>query len=63
VRISGSNAGYTMFRGRAQDYWLPIPLACFPFTSPPCVTVCHQVSTELYNIHFNEQIYTLFAVM
>ena len=34
VRISGSNAGYTMFRGRVQDYWLPTPLACFPFTSP-----------------------------
>jgi len=38
VRISssnGSNAGYTMFRGRVQDYWLPTPLTCFPFTSPP----------------------------
>jgi len=37
VRISGSNgsnAGYTMFRGSVQDYWLPTPLACFPFTSP-----------------------------
>ena len=37
VRIScsnGSNAGYTMFRGRVQAYWLPTPLACFPITSP-----------------------------
>jgi hypothetical protein len=40
VRISGSNAGYTMFRGRVQVYWLPSPLACFPFTSP---TVRHRV--------------------
>jgi len=43
VRISGSNAsnaGYTMFWGRVQDYWLPTPLACFPFTSP---TVRHRV--------------------
>ena len=43
VRIScsnGSNAGYTMFWGRVQNYWLPIPLACFPFTSP---TVRHRV--------------------
>jgi len=43
VRISGSNgsnAGYTMFWGRVQDYWLPAPLACFPFTSPP---VRHRV--------------------
>ena len=40
VRISGSNAGYTMFRGRVQDYWLPTPFTCFPFTSP---TVRHRV--------------------
>jgi len=43
VRISGSNgsrAGYTMFWGRVQDYWLPTPLASFPFTSP---TVRHRV--------------------
>ena len=43
VRISGSNgsyAGYTMFWGRVQDYWLSTPLACFPFTSP---TVRHRV--------------------
>ena len=43
VRISGSNgsnAGYTMFFGSVQDYWLPTPLACFPFTSP---TVRHRV--------------------
>ena len=37
---NGSNAGYTMFRGRVQDYWLPTPLSCFPFTSP---TVRHRV--------------------
>ena len=40
VRISGSNAGFTMFWGRLQDYWLHTPLACFPFTSP---TVHHRV--------------------
>jgi len=43
VRISGSNdsnAGYTMFWGRVQDYWLPTPLVCSPFTSP---TVRHRV--------------------
>ena len=40
VRISGSNAGYTMFWGRVLDYWLPTPLACFPFTSP---AVRHRV--------------------
>ena len=52
VRIgssNGSNAGQTTFRGRVDLYWLPIPFACFPFTSPPCVTVCHQVPNELYS--------------
>ena len=29
-----------MFWGRMQDYWLPTPLACFPFTYP---TVRHRV--------------------
>ena len=48
VRISGSNAGYTMLRGRVQDYWLPTPFAIFPFTSLPCVTVCHHISTGVY---------------
>jgi len=43
VRISGSNAGYTMFWGRVQDYWLPTTLACFPFTSP---TVRHRVASR-----------------
>jgi hypothetical protein len=40
VRISGSNAGYTVFRGRAQDYWLPTPLTHFPFTSPYRASQC-----------------------
>jgi hypothetical protein len=42
VRISGSNAGYTMFRG-SEGYWLPTPFANFPFTSPP---VRHRVSSR-----------------
>ena len=44
VRISGSNAGYTKFRG-SEGNWLPIPFAGFPFTSPP---VSHRVPS-----HFN----------
>jgi hypothetical protein len=42
VRISGSNAGYTMFRG-SEGYWLPTPFASFPFTSPP---VRHRVPSR-----------------
>ena len=45
VRISGSNAGYTMFRGSVKEYRLPTPFASFPFTSPP---VRHSVPS-----HFN----------
>ena len=47
VRISGSNAGYTMFRNSAEVYWLPTPFACFPFTSPP---VHHRVSSNFNRI-------------
>jgi len=35
IFIVGSNAGYTTFRGRMEEYWLPTPFACFPFTPPP----------------------------
>ena len=38
VRISGSNAGYTKFRGtmkRCEGDWLLTPFASFPFTSHP----------------------------
>ena len=48
VRISGSNAGYTMFRGSVKWYWLLTPLSSFPFTSPPCVNVYHHISTGVY---------------
>jgi hypothetical protein len=41
VRISGSNAGYTMFRGSVKS----TPFASFPFTSPP---LRHRVPS-----HFN----------
>jgi len=48
VRIGGSNAGYTKFRGivkRCEGNWLPTPFASFPFTSSP---VPHRVPS-----HFN----------
>jgi hypothetical protein len=48
VRISGSNAGYTMFRGsvKGTGYQLHMPVS--PSLPHPCVTVFHQVSTGLY---------------
>jgi hypothetical protein len=45
VRISSSNAGYTMFRG--TGYTLHSPVA--PSLLLPCVSVCHHISTGLYN--------------
>ena len=47
VRISDSNAGCTMFRGRVKG-WLPTPFASFPFSSPP---VRHRVPS-----HFSRSI-------
>ena len=48
VRISGINAGYTMFRGsvKGTGYRLHSPVS--PSLPLPCVTVFHHVSTELY---------------
>jgi len=48
VRISGSNAGYTMFRGsvKGTDYPLHSPVSASP--PLPCVTLCHHISTGAY---------------
>ena len=48
VRISGSNVGYTMFRGRVKSTGYPLHSPVSPSHSLPCVTVCHHVSTGLY---------------
>ena len=47
VRISGSNAGYTMFRGSVKGTGYPLHSPVSPFTSPPWVTVCHHISTGI----------------
>jgi len=48
VRISGSNAGYTMFRGsvKSTSYSLHSPVS--PSLPLPCVTVCHHFSSGVY---------------
>jgi hypothetical protein len=48
VRISGSNAGYTMFRGGVKSTGYPLHSTFFPSLPLPCVTVCHHISTGLY---------------
>ena len=50
VRINGSNgsnAGYTMFRGSVKGTGYPLHSHVSPSIPLPCVTVCHQVSTDL----------------
>ena len=48
VRISGSNAGYTMFRGSVKGTGYPLHSPVSPSLPVPCVTVCHHISTGLY---------------
>jgi hypothetical protein len=47
VRISGSNTGYTMFRGSVKGTGYPIYSPVFS-SLLPCVTVCCHISTGLY---------------
>jgi len=48
VHISGSNAGHTMFRCSVKSTDYPIHSPVFPSLPLPCVTVCHHISTGLY---------------
>ena len=50
VRISGSNAGYTMFRGSVKGTGYPLHSPVSTSLPLPCVTVCHHVSTGLYRV-------------
>jgi hypothetical protein len=50
VRISGSNAGYTMFRGSVKSTGYPLHLSVsHSLPPPPCVTVCHHISIGIYS--------------
>jgi hypothetical protein len=48
ARISGSNAGYTMFRGSVKGTGYPLHSPVFPLLSLSYVIVFHHVSTALY---------------
>jgi len=52
VRISGSNAGYTMIRGSVKGTGYPLHSPVSPSLPLPCVTVCHHISTGVYNTIF-----------
>ena len=48
VRISGNNAGYTMFRGSVKGTGYPLHSPVSPSLPLPCVTVCNHISTGIY---------------
>jgi len=48
VRFGGSNVGYTMFRGSVKGTGSPLHSPVSPSLPLPCVTVCHHISTGLY---------------
>jgi hypothetical protein len=47
VRISGSNAGYTMFRDSVKGTGYPFHSPVSPSLPLPCVTVCIHISTAV----------------
>ena len=53
VRISGSNAGYTMFRGSVKSTGYPLNSPVSPSLPLLCVTVCHHISTGVYTARGN----------
>ena len=55
VRISGSNAGYTIFRSSVKSTGYPLHSPVSPSLSFPCVTVCHHISTGLYYCPFKRE--------
>jgi hypothetical protein len=52
VRISGSNDGYTNFRGSVKGSGYPLHSPVSPSLPLPGVTVCHHISTGLYHLPF-----------
>jgi hypothetical protein len=48
VRISGSNAVHTMFWGSVKSTGYPLHLPVSLSLPLPCVTVCHHISTGVY---------------
>jgi hypothetical protein len=51
VRISGSNAGYTMFRGSVKNTGYPLHSPVSSSLPLPRVTMCHHISTGVYPLN------------
>ena len=50
VRISGNNAGYTMFWGSVKGSGYPLHSPVTPLLPLPCVTICHHISVGLLTL-------------
>jgi len=50
--ISGSNAGYIMFRGSVKGTGYPLHSQVSPSLALPCVTVSHHISTGVHTYTF-----------
>jgi hypothetical protein len=48
VCISSSNAGYTMFQGTVKSTGYPLHLPVSLSLPLPCITMCHHISTGIY---------------
>ena len=48
LRISGSNAAYTIFRGSVKGTGCPLHSPASPLLPLPCVTVYQHISTGIY---------------
>ena len=57
--ISGSNAGYTVFRGSVKSTGYPLHSSVSTSLPLPCVTVCHHISTGLYYMQLFREVGTL----
>ena len=63
VRISGSNAGYTMFRGSVKVTGYPLHSPVSPSFPLPCVTVCYHILTGLRLNRQDRQSTRLYGIM
>jgi len=57
VRISGSNAGYSKFWGSVKGTGYPLHSPVSPSLPLPCITMCHHISTGVYQSGLHKCLY------
>ena len=53
VRMSGSNAGYAIFRSSVKGTGYPLHSPVFLSLPLPCATVCHHISAGVYYVELH----------